>query len=164
MALKAGIAWHLGPKNWDEVHITFVSDAKDRPTRPDKALVDNFEDYIPCRAVLDRLISEESGKHYPSVAVEVCLKDSSEDDLLQLCDVLLGATQMALVADSKRKVKVELGRIIVRWCEDFRREPWKQKLGLHRKFNVWAFPDDSSRAYPYPPLALKLNTGEVSLF
>ncbi|MGQ9859514.1 MAG: hypothetical protein ACUVS3_12625 [Thermodesulfobacteriota bacterium] len=47
MALKAGIAWHLGPKGLDEVHITFVSDKKDRATRPDHKWRDNFEDYIP---------------------------------------------------------------------------------------------------------------------
>src|SRR5690606_36458883 len=44
MVLKAGIAWHLGRQRRDELSIHFVSDAKDRASRPDQGMIDNFED------------------------------------------------------------------------------------------------------------------------
>lgn len=158
MALKAGIAWHLGPKQLDEVDIHFVSDAKDRATRPDQKWVDNFESYIPYRAQLDSLFAQIGGKNYPYVHLDLLFQDSAREDLLQLCDLLLGATQMALVAGSQRAVKVELGRMIVRWCEDLKRPPWEQWLGLHRKVNLWAFPDKDGHPYNNLPLQLKDRT------
>lgn len=155
MALKAGISWHLGPENLDEVHITFISDARDRATRPDREWVDNFGEYLPYRAELDSFLSQMEEKNYPSVKLNLHLEDSHSEDLLQLCDLLLGATQMALVAGSQRKVKVELGRMVQQWCEDLKQPHWNQRHGLYRKFNLWAFPDKDGRPYNNPPLQLK---------
>ncbi len=62
MALKAGIAWHLGPKKLDRVTIRFVSDAKDRASRPDQGMVDNFDEYLPYRAEFDAYIAQAREK------------------------------------------------------------------------------------------------------
>lgn len=164
MALKAGIAWHLGPHDLDELAVHFVSDAKDRASRPEGGLIDNFESYLPYRAQLDAFLSREDNDSYPSVSLGLTLQDSASDNLLQLCDLLLGATQMALVAGSSRPTKRELGAMVVRWCEDLVYPPQKQKLGLHRKFNLWAFPDHDGRPYSRVPLALPVDDAQGSLF
>lgn len=92
MALKAGIAWHLRPLNLDALTIHFVSDAKDRVSRPGHEMVDNFEAYLPYRAELDSFLAQAGGRSYPQVTMRLELCDSSKEDLLQLTDLLLGAT------------------------------------------------------------------------
>lgn len=164
MALKAGIAWHLGPQELDDLSIEFVSDQKERATRPDQGLIDNFDSYLPYRAELDAFLSRQGNRSYPEVSLELTLKDSADDDVLQLCDLLLGATQMALVGASSRRTKRELGATVARWCKDLRRPPWQQGLGLHRKFNLWAFPDDNGRAYNFIPLTLRTDDEQINLF
>ncbi|MGQ9853883.1 MAG: hypothetical protein ACUVTG_10840 [Candidatus Oleimicrobiaceae bacterium] len=74
MALKAGIAWHLGQKNQEDVYITFVSDAKDRAMRPDRARADKFDKHLPYRAELDSHLSQIEGKNYPSISLDVRLE------------------------------------------------------------------------------------------
>jgi len=164
MALKAGIAWHLGPSNLDELTIHFVSDAKDRASRPDGQWSDNFETYLPYRAELDAFLSQSGGRRYARVSLNLTLRDSQSDDLLQLCDLMLGATQMALVAGSSRPTKRELGEMVVRWCRDLQQPPWKQQFQLHRKFNLWAFPDQDGRPYNRVGLALNIDDGQLGLF
>jgi len=163
MALKAGISWFLRPESWDSVTITFVSDAKDRMSRPKEGWIDNFENYLPYRAELDAFLSREEGKPYPSVSLQLQLQDSAACDLLQLCDVLLGATQMALVAGSTRPTKQGLGQMVVRWCRDLAQPTWKQKLSLIRKFNLWAFPDKEGKPYNSVPLQLEPNDNQLTL-
>jgi hypothetical protein len=92
MALKAGIAWHLGPQRLDELSIHFVSDAKDRASRPGQRMIENFENYLPYRTELDAFLNHAGNRSYPWVNLELSLQDSASDDLLQLCDLLLGAT------------------------------------------------------------------------
>jgi len=164
MALKAGIRWFLGPEGWDSVTITFVSDAKDRMSRPEQGWIDNFETYLPYRAELDAFLSREEGKPYPRARLELQLQDSGACDLLQLCDVLLGATQMALVAGSHQPTKRELGAMVVRWCRDLQQPPWKQQFGLYRKFNLWGFPDKKGAPYSPVPLQLQVGTNHPTLF
>lgn len=164
MALKAGIAWHLVPLRLDKLTIHVISDAKDRQSRPDKGFADNFENYIPYRAELDAFWSRSEGKPYPSVQCELELRDSANEELLQFCDVLLGATQMALVAGSNRATKRELGQMVARWCGDLRRPLREQTYGLHRKFNLWAFPGGDGKPYNNVPLALPPNDGQMGLF
>lgn len=164
MALKAGIAWHLGPKNYDRLNLTFVSDAKDRSTRPDRGDVDNFEDYIPYRAEMDAFLSRVKGKKSPYVQVRLELRDSAIDDLLQLADLLLGATQEALVAGSTRETKQELGKMVLRWYRDLKQEPWRQEYQLLRKFNLWAFPDENGRPYNPSVSALDEPGAQLRLF
>jgi hypothetical protein len=164
MALKAWIAWFLGPENLDEVEITLVSDAKDRMSRPDQGWMDNFEQYLPFRVELDAFLGKLEGKPYPAVQLELRLEDSAKNDSLQFCDLLLGATQQALVASSSRLTKQELGKMVVRWYLDLQRPPREQQYGLHRKFSLWGFPN--SRRRPYSPvyLALRLGDNQPRLF
>jgi hypothetical protein len=164
MALKAGIAWHLGPSNLDELAIHFVSDAKERASRPDGQWIDNFEAYLPYRAELDAFLSQSSGRPYPRLSLDLTLRDSGSDDLLQLCDLMLGATQMALVAGSSRPTKRQLGEMVGRWCRDLQQPPREQQLQLHRKFSLWAFPDQNGRPYNRVGLALNIDDGQLVLF
>ena len=163
MALKAGIAWFLVPQKLDKVLITFVSDAKDRRSRPDKVLVDNFENYIPYRAEVDAFLSQTKGRPYPDVKVSLKLQESSKEDLLQLCDLLLGATQEVVVAGSNRPTKRELGRFVLRWCENLRRLPRERVPNMHRKFNLWAFPDEKGVPYNKVPFKLAINDHQLKL-
>jgi len=164
MALKAGISWFLVPQDYDEVKITFISDAKDRHSRPDKGMVDNFEEYILYRALLDSFLSWEKGKKYPSVNLNLKLEDSENNDLLQLCDLLLGATQMAIVGEASRPTKRELGSMIIKWCEDLQNPPWEQKYKLHRKFNLWAFPNHKGEPYNNISFSLKIYENQLKIF
>ncbi|MCI4463281.1 MAG: DUF3800 domain-containing protein [Caldisericum sp.] len=119
MALKGAIAWLLGPENLDELSIVFISDAKFRMRRPEEGWIDNFEEYIPYRAQLDSYLNRLEGKKYPIVKIErLEIEDSSKNILLQFCDVLLGATQMAIVARSTKETKIKLGKMIVKWHKD----------------------------------------------
>ncbi len=164
MALKAGVAWHLGPERLDELSIHFVSDAKERASGPDRRLIDNFEDYMPYRAELDAYVSQSGNRSYPSVRLDLELRDSGSEDLLQLCDLLLGATQMALVAGSKKPTKRELGQMVVQWCEDSGRPPWQRTYRLHRTFNLWDFPSHDGKPYNSVGLALPADDGQTDLF
>lgn len=164
MALKAGIAWHLGPQQLDYLTIHFVSDKKNRASRPDQGWTDNFESYLPYRAELDVFLSQQDNRPYPSLGLTLEPKESTRENLLQLCDLLLGATQIALVAGSLRTTKRELGTMVVRWCQDLLRPPWEQKFKLHRKFNLWAFPDEEGKPYDRVPLALQVDDEQMSMF
>ncbi|MEM0204045.1 MAG: hypothetical protein QXO16_08490 [Archaeoglobaceae archaeon] len=163
MALKAAISWHLGPQKLRDLHIRFISDAKHRRTRPDKEMTDNFEEYIPCRAKLDAFLAQDEGRQYPSITMELELKDSRKEDLLQLCDLFLGATQAALVGNAQKKTKRELARYVVRWCKDLQKPLWEQTLDLHRKFNVWAFPDEEGKPYTNLEFALQCEDDQPPL-
>lgn len=154
MGVKAGISWHLADQERDTLSIRFISDDKDRASRPNRGIIDNFEDYIPYRAQLDAFLALSSGRRYPTVELALELRASAAEDLLQLTDVLLGATQAALTGQARRETKRVLGQIVVRWCDDLRTPPWQQTLGLHRKFSLWAFPDDKGAPYSNVPLAL----------
>lgn len=163
MVLKSGIAWHLGSFEYDEVEITFVSDAKNRVSRPDNGMIDNFEDYIPYRAKMDEILSSVHGKRYPTVRMNpIVFAESRSDDLLQLTDLLLGACQETLAAHSFRQTKRELGRMISRWCQDLTKKPWEQEFKLHRKFSFQVFPDHNGDFAP-PPIILCDNQ-QLSLF
>lgn len=151
MALKSGIAWHLGRLEYDEVEITFITDAKSRASSPENGMVDNFEVYLPYRAELDASLSRISGKRYPDLTVNpVRAKESCEDDCLQLTDLLLGACQVALTASARRLTKCELGLMICRWCDELRK---RQDWGMYRKFSFQVFPDAQGR-FSNPSLAL----------
>lgn len=71
---------------------------------------------------------------------------------------------MALVAGSTRPTKNELGKMVVRWCEDLRRTWREQKLNLFRKYDLWAFPDESGAPYSSVPLKLKADDTQIPLF
>ncbi len=154
MALKSDIAWHLGPLEYKEVEITFITDAKSRASSPQNGVVDNFKTYLPYRAELDAWISRASGKRYPNLKMNpVQAQESRADDCLQLTDLLLGACQISLTANAKKHTKRELGLMIYRWCDDLKNKPCQQNLRMFRKFSFQVFPDAQGR-FSDPPLAL----------
>lgn len=164
MALKGAIAWLLGPENLDEVFIVFISDAKFRMRRPEEGWIDNFEEYIPYRAQLDSYLNRLEGKKYPIVKIErLEIEDSSKNILLQFYDILLGATQMAIVAGSTKETKIKLGKMIVKWYKDLFLPPWEQTFNLQRKFHLWAFPNKNGAPYTNIDFALKNNDGQLNL-
>ena len=164
LALKGAIAWLLGPENLDKLSIVFVSDAKFRMSRPEEGWIDNFEKYIPYRAQLDSYLSRLEGKKYPFVKIEKLeTEDSSRNILLQFCDILLGATQTAIVAGSTKKTKRRLGQVIVKWHKDLFLPPREQTFNLQRKFHLWAFPDKNGAPYTNIDFALKINDGQLNL-
>lgn len=156
MALKAGIAWHLTQAGYDRVQLIPVSDGKDRRSRPDQGLVDNFEDYVPMRVELDNWLSREVlRKNYPKVMMSrIKTLSSKENDLLQLTDLLLGAFQCALVCASGRQTKLKFANMIAEWYEDSCKKPWEQRFKMHRKFSAWGFPDIDGK--PYKDIKLKI--------
>jgi len=110
--------------------------------------VDNFEAYIPYRVELDNWLAQQDSPRYPTVSMKpIQILSSQQSDLLQLTDLLLGATQAALVGLSNRPVKQELGRMVVSWYRDLQKPPWQQQYGMHRKFNLWGFPDEQGRPF-----------------
>ncbi|MEM2002893.1 MAG: hypothetical protein QXT77_09635 [Candidatus Methanomethylicaceae archaeon] len=156
MAIKAGISYLLVPLGYDEITLTLISDGKDRKSRPEQGVVDNFEKYIPYRVALDNWLAQQDSPRYPTVSMKpIQILSSQQSDLLQLTDLLLGATQAALVGLSNRPVKQELGRMVVSWYRDLQKPPWQQQYGMHRKFNLWGFPDEQGR--PFNHFLMRLN-------
>lgn len=90
MAIKSGILYLLAPLGYDEITLTVVSDGKDRESRPEQNLVDNFEDYLAYRVELDNVLSQVQNKRpYPTVRMNpVQTIDSEMNNLLQLRSVI----------------------------------------------------------------------------
>jgi hypothetical protein len=166
MAIKAGIAWLLGPYQYDAVRLQLVSDAKDRKSRPDQGMVDNFDTYVGERVEMESWMARlRQGKPYPDVTMEpIRLVASHEHDLLQLADLLLGAFQCALVGIANRPTKRELASYVIAWCADLRHLPWRQRYQMHRKFDVWGFPDDNGRPFNDFNLCSPGDENQMALF
>lgn len=149
MAIKAGISWMLVPYGFDQITLTLVSDGKDRKSRPDQGLVDNFEAYIPYRVEIDNLLKRlTEDQTYPSLIMNpVRIVRSDQDDLLQLTDILLGAIQSALIKSSIRPTKQYFASRICNWYEDLQKPPRQQNYKMHRKFNLWGFPDHQGKPF-----------------
>lgn len=166
MAIKSGISYLLAPLGYDEITLTVVSDGKDRKSRPEQNLVDNFEDYLVYRVELDSVLSQVQNRcPYPTVRMNpVQTIDSATSNLLQLTDILLGSTQAALMGISNRPVKQELGRMVISWYQDLQNPPWKQNFNMHRKFNIWGFPDKNGKPFTQFSMALSKCPEQLSLF
>ena len=171
MAIKAGVSFQLAPLGFKCIELTIVSDAKDRKSRPDQGFEDNFERYIPYRVELDNYLARQSvgGAAYPVISVtEVRTVNSSENDFLQLTDLLLGALQAALSGRAGRETKRTLARMVYDWCVERAqgrrrhrgRNPRGRRRGssrfqevgeevfrMDREFNVWGFPDAHGRPF-----------------
>lgn len=165
MAIKAGISYLLAPLPYEEVELTVISDGKDRKSRPEQGVVDNFEQYLPDRVEADNLVAQLGGnKKIPWVRMSpVQTISSASSDLLQLTDLLLGATQAALSGISKRPVKQELGRMVLSWYQDLQKPPWKQEYKMHRKFNLWGFPNENGKPFSQFTMALSQSDQQLSL-
>ncbi|MCX8139280.1 MAG: DUF3800 domain-containing protein [Gemmataceae bacterium] len=166
MAIKAGISYLLAPLGLDEIELTVISDGKDRKSRPDKNLVDNFEKYLPYRVELDNIVRQlTTNRPYPSVRINrVQTISSAKSNCLQLTDLLLGAVQAALMGIAKRPVKQELGRMVVSWYHDLQNPPWKQQYRMQRKFNLWGFPDENGKPFNHFQMALSQSPEQLPLF
>jgi hypothetical protein len=163
MALKGALSWLLGQENLDKLFIVFISDAKFRMSRPEEGWIDNFEKYIPYRAQLDSYLSRLEGKKYPFVKIEKLeTEDSSRNILLQFCDILLGATQTAIVAGSARETKRKLGQMVVKWYKDLSLPIREQTFKLWRKFHLWAFPDENGVPYNDIKFTLKIDDRQLN--
>lgn len=167
MAIKAAVAWHLGKKDYDVLQLALKSDAKSRKSSPDQGMIDNFEKYIPQKVEREAFVDREiKGKTNPQIIMKpLQLASSGEHDLLQLTDLLLGAFQCALIGKSTRPAKRELARLVASWVENLRLEPWKQKHDMHRKFNVWGFPNSKGRPFNRFQLAISsIPDAQLSIF
>lgn len=164
MAIKAGISFLLAPLNYDEIEITIISDGKNRKTKPEQNVVDNFEDYIPYRVELDNELSRWNVRSLPKVRVKpILVANSNQCDLLQLTDLLLGATQAALTGIAQRPTKRKLGQMVSQWYQDLQKPPWEQTYKMYRKLNLWGFPDN--KGAPFNKFQFQLiNNGQLSLF
>lgn len=157
MAVKAAVGTHLVRRKLERVELRMVSDEKNRKSRPDQQMVDNFEQYLPWRIERDVGQAYEQGRKYPKIRVaQLSCCNSKHEDLLQLLDVLLGATQEALVGGSSRPTKRWLGQKVVRWLT-------KQGTVAGKAFDAWAFPNHEGKPYRPPPLALTGYNGQLAL-
>lgn len=156
MALKAGIAYFYPSSELDTVEISFVSDEKERKSSPDPARRDNFIDYIINRVEIDNSLDANEGtKQRPTVTrATVTVTDSSTNDLLQLTDSLLGATQAALAGRCSRATKKALASMLIRWAHDVHKPPYKQELGLHRCLSISGFPSENGGFISPLPFAM----------
>jgi len=162
MAIKAGVSWLLQPYDYDIVELTLVSDGKDRKSRPEQRIVDNFEDYLPYRVELDNAMTQSrAGRRYPTVKMRpIQVISSDQSDLLQLTDLLLGSLQAAIVGVSKRPTKIELASMVSSWYQDLQLPPWKQKYRMQRKFSIWGFPDEQGEPFNRFSMAVSPNPVE----
>lgn len=164
MALVSAIAWQLHKVR--KLVFQVYSDEKCRGARSTEMTHllstdwDNFESYIPYSVAQDVAVRESlSNKRYPSIrplgdvitidprrlAPSASLPRKAE--LIQLADLLLGATAEAIVALSGQPTKIDLAMTVANWIADTRKEPWRQQFHLHRRFSVSYFPDKNGRSY-----------------
>jgi len=165
MAIKAGVSYLLRPFGYDVIKLTVFSDGKDRKSRPDQGIVDNFENYLPYRVELDNFQKFTTEENYPIAKMQpIHIISSDESNLLQLTDLLLGGLQAAMLGISNRPVKRELARMVSSWYQDLQLPPRKQQYNMHRKFNVWGFPDDQGNPFNHFSMAVSPNAAEQLSF
>lgn len=163
IALYSGLKWHF-PSHC-ELRLSLSSDNKIR--RPFRSLgdgieTDNFEEYI-----IERLLTDANNDtSCPQISFELPIKMvdipknrtkkdiKNEEELTQLCDLLLGAIYSATAASSQTEVKTWLGKTITPLILDTRQKPWKQSLGLHKRFSVSYFPTRMGDMYSCGEVAL----------
>lgn len=170
MALYSGLKWHFS--NNSQIKLSLFSD--DKIQRPGTSLgdgmkTDNFEEYIIKRlhrdAQADRSCPSITFKspirmvNIPKTRRKVDIKN--EEELVQLCDLLLGSIYSAITLSSSTEVKRWLGKTIAPLITDTRLEPWKQAFNLHRRFSVSYFPGVKGNISTDGQLAIKDNTTQL---
>ncbi len=145
MTFKSGLAWFF--QNYPDITLSICSDEKSREES------DNFKDYLLARIQRD---SEES-RYSPNVKFddpapifESCPKYgpyNTNQELLQLTDILLGSVSSAIEHKSVYHTKTWFGVKISQLMEDVRKKPWEQKYDLHKKFSVSYFPNEYGHCY-----------------
>jgi hypothetical protein len=159
-AFLAGIAWSYG--NFDKVILQPVFDASD--SELDLTIAQSFPSRLQS-AVSDKCVLE--GKNYPMVEVHsVKFVDSNpmasevdwaDSELIQLCDLLLGAAFDALKFRGKTRNtktgRLRLAKSVGQVLKETLVTPWFQQIRVHRRFSVSLYPDKFNMSYP---AALKL--------
>lgn len=145
MAIKGGISWFF--KDCSEIKLDVYSDEKTRRSEgamPDGIKNDNFENYLKWQIE----IQNENGPIVNIPEDVKCVKCpkkgpyASENELLQLTDLLLGSVSTAVEAKANRETKVWFGMQAAKVMKDIKLKPWDQKFKLHRKFSVSYFPNE----------------------
>ncbi|MCL6512546.1 MAG: hypothetical protein K6U78_17900 [Anaerolineae bacterium] len=111
------------------------------------------------------MTQSSTGRRYPTVKMQpIQVISSDQSNLLQLTDLLLGSLQAAMVGISNRPTKRELARMMSSWYHDLRLPHGKQRYKLHRKFNIWGFPDEQGKPFNRLSIAVSPNpTEQLSL-
>lgn len=173
IALYSGLKWHFSGNS--QIGLSLFSDDKIR--RPGSSLgdgleTDNFEEYIIRRLQADT----QKDKRCPCVVFESPIRMvnipknrrkediKNEEELVQLCDLLLGSICSATTSSSSTKVKRWLGETMAPLIADTRLQPWNQAFDLHRRFSVSYFPSSSGSVYSEGELAIEDNNNQLRLF
>lgn len=136
--------------------VGLVSD--DRPRKPPGEGVlgafegDNFAEYVP------RRFEEDARKRYPGPRPRIedlrlvpshTPRDVGEDrpveDLLQLCDLLTGATAQAFSRSSSDSVKAAYGTELKIMANATLTPPWKPRPAYCSRLAISQFPDEEGR-------------------
>lgn len=169
MAVKGGLAWHFGDA--DLLKLRMYSDEKSR--RPqgllgDGITTDNFEQYLTKRLQEDT--QKYKGPKVKLVEPVQCLSChkagpfSTEQEIIQLTDLLLGSVATAVERKSDRPAKLWFGKEVCVLMEDIRLKPRNQRHGLHRRFSVSYFPGKSGQIYNDGQLKIRDNENQLRLF
>ncbi len=176
IALFSSFRWFF-PRNLP-ADIMFYSDSKTR--RPggdeigDGIASDNFEEYLCKRFALDiskiqertdtsffRNSWQENGKcskGYPLKGVRIVetkneptKERSAEEELVQVCDLLLGSFGSVMIGSPpsrSKKAKQYMYMKAKRLVEDIEKKPWKQRYHLYKRLWVGCFPDQQGEICP----------------
>jgi hypothetical protein len=172
IAMYGALKWQF--PDISEMELTIFSDNKCR--RPggilgDGVNSDNFESYISTR--LQETIHKD--KRAPRVTFDTPVQIitipknrnksqiKAEEELIQLCDIILGSVFSAITLSSKVQTKTWLGKRITPLIEDVGKKPWEQRCGLHRIFSVSFFPGSTGLMYSTwkPTTASESNQGRL---
>jgi len=173
IALFSSFRWFF-PRNLPD-NIVFFSDSKTR--RPggdeigDGITSDNFEEYLCKRFAFDMLkiqermdtslfgnsLQENNEYSNRSFLKEVRIvktrnelpkNRSAEEELVQLCDLLLGSFGSVMTRSPpsrNKKVKQYMYMRAKRLVEDIEKKPWKQRYHLYKRLWVGCFPDQQGK-------------------
>jgi hypothetical protein len=152
-AFVAGIAWSYSKAPSIELRPIFDSTDNELDLRLARDMPDCLEAEVSTRRVT-------AGRPYPLMSVQTTrFVDSNplasgpfwaDSELIQLCDLLLGAALDA-IDDSGRSPKtgrLKLARSVSEVLAETLQTPWFQQIPVHRRFSVSIYPDDFNMAYP----------------
>jgi hypothetical protein len=133
----------------------------DSDSEIDRAVSSRVADELPSKINDKRL---RVSKRYPWVRTsaaefvssnprEVAPEKAMDCELVQLCDLLLGASFWSLDGSSespKMKGRRKLARSVTDVLAETLKVPWLQQVPVHRTFSVSLYPDRFNFAYPAP--------------
>jgi hypothetical protein len=140
--------------------LSFFSDGKiNRPgsdidCRGDGIETDNFEEYLEKRFRMD--LKDKSHEIVKMTVTKLQIPKepktgqfTDEEELLQLTDLLLGASRQAFLPECTSGncslIKRNLGKRMNKIFKDLENPPWQQKFGLHKRIKFSVFPSETGR-------------------